>query len=151
MGCQDEFKAMLKERGFRLTPQREIVLDVLHDMAGHVTAEEIHADVQAIASAVDISTVYRTLELLQELGLVAGSDLGDGQMRYELLTQQGPHHHMQCVACGRTVRIETAEIQPALDALAQRHGFAIQAQHLVITGLCPRCREKRAHQPVQPV
>ncbi|HUV95705.1 MAG TPA: transcriptional repressor, partial [Anaerolineae bacterium] len=74
----------LHDRGFRITPQREMVLASLHHIDGHATVDEIYARVQARSSSVDVSTVYRTLELLKEFRLVAYIDLGDGQHRYEL-------------------------------------------------------------------
>jgi Fur family ferric uptake transcriptional regulator len=100
MACEKVFLHKLRERGFRLTPQREMVLSAMHEIKGLTTADEIHARVQEQSSAVDISTVYRTLELLQEFQLVACVDPGDGQHRYELLGIHGPHIHLVCQACG---------------------------------------------------
>ena len=82
MCCEERFLQQLRERGFRLTPQREMVLHVLHDAEEHASAEELYARVSVLSSAVDISTVYRTLELLEEFHLVASFDLGDGERRY---------------------------------------------------------------------
>ncbi len=149
MSCQAAFLKELHKRGFRLTPQRAAILDVMHGLKGHATAEEIHARAQEASATVDISTVYRTLELLQEIGLAGMLDLGDGQRRYELVSVEGPHHHLQCRVCGKMFRLEPAEVQPLLDALARAHGFQVDAEHLVITGLCARCREaaERASPP----
>ena len=141
MGCQADFLRQLHKRGFRLTPQREIILDVMHQLEGHATAEEIHTQAQRLSAAIDISTVYRMLELLLEMGLAGAVDVGDGQRRYELLSLEGPHHHMQCRCCGEMIRVEPEEVQPLLDALARSHGFHVDADHLVITGLCARCRQ----------
>ncbi|MCX7670535.1 MAG: transcriptional repressor, partial [Anaerolineae bacterium] len=71
MSCQDVFVRRLRASGFRLTPQRELVLNVLHEIEGFASAEEIYARVRQLSTAVDISTVYRALDLLQEFGLVA--------------------------------------------------------------------------------
>lgn len=143
MSCQEAFKAKLKERGFRLTPQREIVLDVLHHTLGHVTAEQVFERVQAVSTAVDISTVYRTLELLQELGLVGVIETADGgQRRYELLTVHGPHVHLRCAACDQETVVGQDEIVSLLDGLAERYGFHPDLEHLVITGLCQACHQE---------
>jgi Fur family ferric uptake transcriptional regulator len=140
MCCQEEFLRKLRERGFRLTPQREMVLGVLHDLDDHATVEEIHARVQQLSAAVDIATVYRTLELLQELGLLAVVDLGDGLHRYELTAIHGSHHHLRCRRCGKLVRLEQPHLQPFLDVLRQQLGFWAEAEHLIIPGLCEHCR-----------
>jgi Fur family ferric uptake transcriptional regulator len=144
MCCQKEFLIKLRERGFRLTPQREMVLGVLHDLEDHATVEEVYARVQAVSSAVDIATVYRTLELLQELGLLAVIDLGDGLHRYELTAIHGSHHHLQCRRCGRLVRLEQPQVQPFLQALYQQHGFRADLEHLIIPGLCQSCQDQTA-------
>jgi len=146
MCCEAFFFRQIRERGFRLTPQREMVLKVMHDMEGHVTAEEIHAGVQRISSCVDISTVYRTLELLQEFHLATAVDLGDGQHRYELLSIHGPHHHLHCRSCGKLTRVEQEDIQPLMDMLWETFGFAAELDHL-IPGLCRECAAARAEVP----
>jgi Fur family ferric uptake transcriptional regulator len=140
MCCENYFVTKLRTEGLRLTPQRELVLAVMHDIAGHATAEEIFEQVHARSAAVDISTVYRTLELLQDFNLVAIVDLGDGQYRYELLSLHGPHHHLHCRVCGRLVRIEADAVEPLRAHLAASAGFAADLEHLVIPGVCAECR-----------
>ena len=143
MCCEKVFLKKLHDRGFRLTPQREMVLAVLHHISGHATAEEIYSQVHVRSSAVDISTVYRTLELLQEFGLVACVDLGDGQHRYELLSVHGAHHHLQCRSCGKLLRVEQERVQPLVDDLLRTYGFQAELEHLIIPGLCRECRAAR--------
>ena len=98
MACQEVFIQELRKRGFRMTPQREIILSVLHDVEGLATAEDIYRRVQKVSSSVDISTVYRTLDLLQEFDLVSFVEVGDADRRYELLGIHGPHLHLVCQA-----------------------------------------------------
>ena len=141
MGCKHYFREQLRSRGFRLTPQREIVLDVLHETEGHVTADDVYDRVRAISSAVDISTVYRTLELLRDLDLVAEIDLDSGQRRYELVGVEGPHHHIHCRSCGKLIPLDAEIVQPLVDSLAKSHGFRAEPSHLVIDGLCEECAE----------
>jgi Fur family ferric uptake transcriptional regulator len=138
--CEDRFLQQLRDRGFRLTPQREMVLHVLHDAEDHATAEDLYARVRSISSAVDLSTVYRTLELLEKLHLVASFGLGDGERRYELLTVHRPHHHLHCLGCGKLVTVEAQAMQPLLDRLAQAHAFSVQLDHCVISGYCQECQ-----------
>lgn len=139
MACKEIFVKQLRERGFRLTPQREIILSVLHDIEGWATADQIYSRVREVSTALDISTVYRTLDLLQELDLVFGMDTGDGQRRYELLGVHGPHLHLVCQVCGRII---AAELEAARDFgvhLEAEYGFQPALQNLSIPGLCPAC------------
>lgn len=139
MACEQVFVQQLRKRGFRLTPQREMILSVLHDIDGLVTADEVYNRVHSLASSVDISTVYRTLDLLQELGLVSRVDSGDDQRRYELLGIHGPHLHLVCQACGQVIG---ASLEVALafgKRLQAEYGFQPALDHLSIPGLCPAC------------
>ena len=140
MSCQEAFFQELRERGFRLTPQREMVLAVMHPIEGLATAEEIYTRVQALSASVDISTVYRTLDLLQDFRLVASVDPGDGQRRYELVSTHGSHIHLVCSRCGQVVG---ADIEPARTFAAsvrEAYGFEADLGSLSIPGLCRACQ-----------
>ena len=139
MACERVFVQQLRERGFRLTPQREIILSVLHDIEGLATAEEIYQRVQRISTSVDISTVYRTLDLLQELNLVSWVDLGDDQRRYELLGVHGPHLHLVCQACGQVLAADLEVAQTFGERLKAEYGFQTALNHLSVPGLCSAC------------
>jgi len=139
MACEQVFVQQLRERGFRLTPQREIILSVLHDVEGLATAEEIYNRVQTISTSVDISTVYRTLDLLQEFDLVACVDPGDDQRRYELLGVHGPHLHLVCQACGQVIGADLEVAQAFGQRLQAEYGFVAALDHLSVPGLCPAC------------
>ncbi|MCL6429810.1 MAG: transcriptional repressor [Anaerolineae bacterium] len=141
MCCEAQFLQRLRERGLRLTPQREMVLRALHEVDSHATAEEIYARVSVQSAAVDLSTVYRTVELLQDLRLLSTIELADGQRAYELIGVHGPHHHLQCRRCGGLSRIEPEAVRPLIETLRLRYGFAAEPDHLVIAGLCQACRE----------
>ncbi len=139
MSCEEVFFQQLREQGFRLTPQREMVLSVLHEIEGFATAEEIYERVSAISSSVDISTVYRTLELLQDFRMVASVDPGDGQRRYELLGLHGHHLHLVCRSCGEIIGVELGAIEPFADRMKKEQGFDLAVEHLSIPGLCRAC------------
>jgi len=140
MSCEKVFLDKLRRRGFRLTPQREMVLSVMHRIEGFATAEEIHAKVLELSSSVDISTVYRSLELLQEFGLVSLVEVDDGVRRYELLGVHGPHLHLACRGCGELLSIEMAEIREFYGQLLEDYGFLAELDHVTIPGLCRECR-----------
>ena len=147
MACEEIFLEKLRAHGLRLTPQREIILSVMHEIEGLATAEAIYEQVQSISSAVDISTVYRTLDLLQEFDIVACVDPGDGQHHYELLGVHGPHIHLICQSCGKTRGIDVQEAQGLAEQLQAHYGFVADLDHLSINGLCRTCAERAAENP----
>jgi Fur family ferric uptake transcriptional regulator len=142
MACEELFRERLRESGFRLTPQREIVLNVLHRLDGTVTAEEIYEQVRVLSSAIDISTVYRTLDLLKGLELVACIGPGNDQHRYELLGTHGPHLHLACRSCDRIVGVDLAEVEPLIAQLRGQYGFEADLGDVTIPGLCRDCRSE---------
>ena len=139
MACEQVFIQQLRERGFRLTPQREMILSVLHEIEGLATVAEIYSRVQRLSSSVDISTIYRTLDLLQEFDLVSCVDAGDDQRRYELLGIHGPHLHLVCLACGQVIGADLEIAQAFGERLQAEHGFQPALDHLSIPGLCLAC------------
>jgi Fur family ferric uptake transcriptional regulator len=142
MACEEDFFRRLRERGLRLTPQREMMLSALHEIEGLATAEEIFSRVQARSAAVDISTVYRALELFQEFGLVAGVDGVDGQRRYELTTTHGRHMHLVCSHCGAVIGAELEPARVLADLLQEHYGFVLDLSQLSLPGLCDKCRRQ---------
>ncbi|MEM7347329.1 MAG: Fur family transcriptional regulator, partial [Chloroflexota bacterium] len=92
--------AKLRAQGMRVTPQRAIIFDAIEKLSGHITAEDIFAEVQQVNPYISLATIYRTLELLQELNLVTPTNLGRSQT-YFTLKNHGPHHHLVCLECQR--------------------------------------------------
>ncbi len=128
----------LKEQGHRLTPQRQLILEAIEGSEGHVSAESIHARVAAQFPQVNISTVYRTLELLQELGLVTHTHFDDGIAQYHLASAPR-HQHMVCRRCGDEREIEVSVLDPVDRHLRERYGFQADLAHFAIVGLCASC------------
>src|SRR6516225_6630233 len=128
----------LRARGYRVTPQRQLVLAAVTKLE-HATPEEIWADVQQSASGVNISTIYRSLELLEELGLVTHTHLGHGAPSYHLAAE-ADHVHLVCASCGRITEIPPAEVAALVTALDEQHGFQTDVGHLTIFGRCSSCR-----------
>jgi Fur family ferric uptake transcriptional regulator len=131
----------LRQQGYRLTPQREMVLEAVHESEGHVSAEEIYAKVQIRNACVSISTVYRTLELLEQLQIVCEIDLGQGCVCYELAGERR-HHHLVCQQCGKVLRVDDKVLAPLKDTLQQEYGFEAHLDHMAIFGRCRRCQKK---------
>ena len=130
----------LRARGYRVTPQRQLVLEAVARL-GHATPEEIGAQVQQTARGVNISTIYRTLELLEQIGMVTHTHLGHGAPTYHLATD-ADHVHLVCRDCGRITEIGPDAIRPLITALEERHGFETDVGHLTVFGRCQECRPR---------
>lgn len=132
-----DWKSDLRRRGYRLTPQRQLVLEAVDNLE-HATPDGILTEVRKTASGVNISTVYRTLELLEELGLVSHAHLGHGAPTYHLADR---HHHMHlvCRDCGTLIEADIAEAAPLTDRLRATYGFETDMKHFAIFGRCERC------------
>ena len=129
----------LQELGYRLTPQRLMVLSAIEGSPDHISAEEIYEQVKAKYPNVNISTVYRTLELLRELGMVTQTDLGEGRVRYHP-AERGHHHHLICSRCGRIFELDESLLYPLKEALLREYGFMADLRHLAIFGRCRDCQ-----------
>jgi len=132
--------AKLSEQGYRLTPQRVMILSAIEDSDHHISAEEIHAQVATKYPQVNISTVYRTLELLKRLGLIYEINLGEGRIRYHS-EGKGHHHHLVCQKCGAVIDIDESTLARLKDVLLHRYNFSAQLRHVAIFGLCEHCRQ----------
>jgi len=124
----------------KLTPQRRLILDVIHDSNDHLTAKEILDYVQARVSGVNKSTIYRTLELLEELGCVFKSELGDRFIYHH--AEEGHHNHLVCRDCGSNIDCNEDIFLPVELELNKRYGFQVNFTHIVINGLCNNCKGK---------
>ena len=131
----------VRGKGYRMTPQREMILDAIHE-EGHITADEIYQWVRAKSPAINLTTVYRTLELLKELGIVTAINTGDGCVHYELAGEQ-PHHHLVCEGCGQTLELDCDVLLPLEQELCKRYGFQVNLNHLALFGTCPECQKSR--------
>ncbi|SEG88714.1 nickel uptake regulator, Fur family [Actinacidiphila yanglinensis] len=137
-----DWKSDLRQRGYRLTPQRELVLEAV-DTLDHATPEGILCEVRKTASGINISTVYRTLELLEELGLVNHAHLGHGAPSYHLADRYD-HMHLVCRDCERVTEADVALAGPLKDELRAKFGFETDMKHFAIFGRCRECTRKDA-------
>jgi Fur family ferric uptake transcriptional regulator len=126
----------LHDRGMRMTPQRQLVLDAVRVLE-HATPEQICARVQETAPTVNITTIYRTLDLLEKLGLVRHTHLGHGAPSYSVDEHQ--HVHLVCHVCGGIEEIPSELLEPLVGTLRERDGFELDASHLALSGTCRDC------------
>ena len=131
----------LSQAGHRLTPQRLMIVSAIENSSDHISAEEIYAQVAAKFPNVNISTVYRTLELLQRLGLVTETDLGGGRVRYHP-AEKGHHHHLICEQCGAVIDLDESVLAPLKDALLRQCNFVADLKHIGIFGRCLKCSQQ---------
>ena len=128
----------LRASGHRVTPQRQLVLEAVTRLE-HATPEEIYAEVRRQAVGLNVSTVYRTLELLEQVGLVTHTHLGHGAHRYHLATE-AQHIHLVCRHCGSIIELDPTAVSSLVAALDRDYGFETDVGHLTVFGTCARCR-----------
>lgn len=131
---------MLRSRGLRLTAQRQLILEAVHAL-GHATPEQVHTAVREVAAGVNITTIYRTLELLERLGLVTHTHLSHGSPTYHAAGRD-QHVHLVCRSCGRVDEIAPELLRPLADQLAGQGGFLVDIGHVALFGVCRECGEQ---------
>ena len=132
----------LHKDGKRLTPQRLKVLNLFENIGAgnHLSAEEVHAKLIKSSSKVSLATIYRTLRLLVQMGLLHELELSEGGHRYELLSNEtADHHHLICIRCGRTEEFESDEVLKAGKVAAKVNGFTLIESSLNVRAICPNC------------
>ena len=135
-----DFFEILHDKGYRVTPQRIVILDAICEGNGHTTVGEIFARAKRMDSALDRSTLYRALDLFQQVGLVVSAEIGTGEKVYEIAESEA-HYHLICRGCGHTEVIDNELISPLFEKIKQRYQFAIQTDHHVIFGECVVCQQ----------
>jgi Fur family transcriptional regulator, ferric uptake regulator len=134
-----ELRQTLHRRGLRMTPQRQLVLDAVVEL-GHATPEAVCTRVQETAPAVNITTVYRTLDLLEQLGVVKHTHLGHGAPTYA--TSEHEHVHLVCHHCGAVDEIHADALDDLAESLRTSHGFRLDATHVALSGTCRDCADR---------
>ena len=128
----------LHARGLRWTPQRRVLIDVLAQTDGHVTGAELIERCREVDPSTIPSTVYRTLDVLEELGLLRHSHGADGREEFHVLPSAA-HGHLHCIGCGTTWEIDATEAAALVAPLERQRAFAVDLSHLSIAGRCAGC------------
>ncbi len=134
---QQDFAGQLRQKGYRLTTQRQIVLDALCALGRHATASDVYEQLQATHPGVDRATVYRSLHLFQELGLVVTA--GNNHQTVFEIAAPHPHHHLVCKQCGTELSLDGRHFDTLAQQLLAEYGFAADLRHLTLTGICQQC------------
>lgn len=142
-----DLKRKLSENNYKMTPQRMEILQVFVDKHSekHLSAEEVHEILQNRNFDFGLATVYRNVELLTELGILAKVDFGDGRARYELSTTDPEvhnHHHLICMKCKKVIEFEEDLLDELEDFISKSSGFKIVNHEVKFFGYCEKCRNK---------
>lgn len=144
-GCHGKFRGF----GYRMTVARQAILDILSRTSKHLSAEEIYHEIYKIYPSTGLATVYRTVELLVQIGLVNKFDFGDGRARYELeigVENKEHHHHLVCMVCRRVIDYtdfiddEVELLTKTEKGLSKKYNFKIKKHIIQFYGICDKCR-----------
>ena len=140
-----DFKKLLKEKGYKLTPQRQAVLDIIIKHNGeHLSPEEIYELVKRNQPEIGLATIYRTLLLLDDMGLVYKLNLDDGLTRYELNNQNEDHrhHHLICIGCNKIFEVQEDLLDNLEEQILKKNKFKVTDHKVKFYGYCEKCTEK---------
>jgi Fur family ferric uptake transcriptional regulator len=132
----------LSDHGYKRTIQRALILDILENAGGHLTAEEVARLVEEGSVPLNRSTVYRTLDTLAEIGVVKATRMGRA-LYYEVSAEGEEHHHIRCTRCQKMVHLDAGQVDSLLGRLATDQGFEVSDIQVLVRGLCKTCRGRR--------
>ena len=133
-----DFNQRMRDHGFRVTPQRKVIIQAIWDNGEHAEIEMILADVKMREPAISPATVYRTIDLFIESKLVIANRVGRKTV-YEIASDH-PHHHLLCRKCGHDQRVDLAQIHQLVDEIDREYHFVVEAEHLILPGICGHCQ-----------
>ena len=136
-----DLASLLHKNGYRMTPQRQLVLDAVCEIDGHATPEQIYEIVREKTPAINKVTVYRVLKFLLEMELLTATFSADGRLEYEL-AGSNVHHHLVCRKCGHDVEFLDQGFSALIRSLQDTYAFKVESNHMTFTGLCSDCQEK---------
>lgn len=141
----ERLKNNLKEKGYKLTPQRRAIVDIIiRNEGSHLTTEELYDLVKVECPEIGLATVYRTVQLLEELGVVSKLDLNDGCYRYELVheDENHHHHHLICSNCGKLIEVQGDLLEGLEHEIESKYDFRIKNHSVKFYGICSECSKK---------
>jgi Fur family ferric uptake transcriptional regulator len=134
-----DYEGIIRAAGHRVTLQRVMILDAVCEGGGHTTLKEVYGRLHTMDATIDRSSLYRALKLFVALGLVVSAENASGETVYEI-PKPRPHHHLICRHCGKEQEIGQEAIAGMVTTVCEWYGFAVEADHLVLHGLCAQCQ-----------
>jgi len=150
MSCGERLANALRGQGFRVTPQRAVILETIAHMDGHRTAQEVYHVAGGRLPGLNLATIYRTLETLHAASLVDLFDAGCGVTRFSLRDPEHRHGHLVCQSCGRTLTLDPTHAASMSRKINRETGFEIALDHLTLVGLCEDCSSSAAEAKSSP-
>jgi Fur family transcriptional regulator, ferric uptake regulator len=138
----DHFRGFLKKNGLAFTSARAAILKGIVASRGHFDADALHEQLKRVGESLSCATVYRTLPLFVQSGIIKETLRSKGRARYEPAWGREHHDHLECVACGRIIEFRDDELERLQDKVCQRHSFRPVEHRLGIRGYCSECRKK---------
>lgn len=133
----ERFRDFIRDSGLKATRQRDDIATWFFEHKGHLSADQIYRAVKAVSPGIGFSTVYRTMKLLVEAGLVHERHFGDGEALYENVSAH--HDHCICNTCGKIVEFENQQIETLQQAVAEQFGFRLVSHKMELYGICREC------------
>ena len=131
----------LRTSGKRITPQRKAVLSILAEANTHLAAQDIYARARQCDADLSLATVYRTLNILRETGVVHELHL-DGEHHHYELSAKEEHSHLVCLGCGRVIEVDSAAFCQAAKEIGEAHGFVVATAQVELAGYCETCHRR---------
>ena len=146
MNTMDILKEKLRETGFKITPQRRAVIDILlkHN-SEHLSSEQIYDLVRVECPEIGLATVYRTMQLLDEIGVISKLNLDDGCIRYEISLNKDEchnHHHLICKSCSKIIEVQEDLLESIEKRIQERYKFEILDHDVKFYGTCENCKKQ---------
>ena len=144
MSCGARLADELRQKGYRVTPQRAVILETVAHMRGHHSVQEVFAKAEQSLPGLNVATVYRTLDMLHRAGMVEILSTTANITCFSLRDPEHPHYHLICRDCDAMQEIEPVLFNELADTLQKKHGFSLDHRHLTFSGLCKACRSEAA-------
>lgn len=129
----------LKKGGYRITPQRQEIINCFGSGGKHYSAEEIHQEIKNKFPNVSLDTVYRNLNTMRELGIIEALNFEDGKCRYELAGENSHHHHLICIRCGMSEELDFCPLKFLDSSLLRDKKFTVERHSFELYGYCSSC------------
>jgi Fur family ferric uptake transcriptional regulator len=140
MSCGDQLASDLRRQGYRVTPQRAVILETIAHLEGHSSVNEVFEMAKERLPGLNIATVYRTLEKLHDAGLMDLLSTSGDSMRFSLRDRSNRHGHLHCRICGLEFEIPAQHFRKMFDEIKDQYGFKVDGDHLSLGGICGECR-----------
>lgn len=144
MSKSNKAREILSNTGYKITTQRERILEILLENTDkHMSAEEIYEIIKEDNREIGLATVYRALELFEELDIIHKLNFGDGRSRYELKEEEHHHHHLVCTSCNEVYEVAEDLLEQLEEKIEKKYGFQIMGHHLKFYGICEQCKSEK--------